>query len=100
MDTVRVNVSVSTLFYTCFVAFFICASVVEDENALGYRLPPHEIQEIVDAPPIPALSFSPQRDKILFLKRRSLPTLSDLAISELKLGGLRIDADINSRSRM
>ena len=83
-----------------FVGFFISSSVEEDGNALGYRLPPREIQEIVDAPPIPALSFSPQRDKILFLKRRSLPTLSDLAISELKLGGLRIDADSNTRSRM
>ncbi|XP_052185080.1 probable glutamyl endopeptidase, chloroplastic isoform X2 [Diospyros lotus] len=66
----------------------------------GYRLPPPEIRDIVDAPPLPALSFSPQRDKILFLKRRSLPPLSELARPEEKLAGIRIDGKCNSRSRM
>ncbi|XAR58375.1 Acylaminoacyl-peptidase [Bertholletia excelsa] len=77
------------------------ASAADDE-ALdgGYRLPPQEIRDIVDAPPLPALSFSPQRDKILFLKRRSLPPLSDLARPEEKLAGIRIDGQCNTRSRM
>lgn len=66
----------------------------------GYHLPPPEIRDIVDAPPLPALSFSPQRDKILFLKRRSLPPLSDLARPEEKLAGIRIDGRCNTRSRM
>lgn len=66
----------------------------------GYRLPPQEIRDIVDAPPLPALSFSPKRDKILFLKRRSLPPISDLARPEEKLAGIRIDAKCNTRSRM
>ncbi|XP_026435470.1 probable glutamyl endopeptidase, chloroplastic [Papaver somniferum] len=74
----------------------------EDSSALdgGYHLPPSEIRDIVDAPPLPALSFSPQRDKILFLKRRALPPLTELARPEEKLGGLRIDAKCNTRSRM
>lgn len=46
------------------------------------------------------LSFSPLRDKILFLKRRSLPHLAELARPELKLAGVRIDGKSNSRSRM
>ncbi|XP_074368396.1 putative glutamyl endopeptidase, chloroplastic [Apium graveolens] len=73
-----------------------------EDDALdgGYRLPPQEIRDIVDAPPLPALSFSPRRDKILFLKRRSLPPLSDLARPEEKLAGVRIDAKCNTRSRM
>lgn len=66
----------------------------------GYRLPPPEIKDIVDAPPLPALTFSPQRDKILFLKRRSLPPLAELAKPEEKLAGVRIDATCNTRSRM
>ncbi|KAJ4958109.1 hypothetical protein NE237_025220 [Protea cynaroides] len=66
----------------------------------GYRLPPPEIRDIVDAPPLPALSFSPQRDKILFLKRRALPLLSELAKPEEKLAGIRIDGKCNTRSRM
>ncbi|XP_057461519.1 probable glutamyl endopeptidase, chloroplastic isoform X1 [Actinidia eriantha] len=73
-----------------------------EDSALdaGYRLPPQEIRDIVDAPPLPALSFSPQRDKILFLKRRSLPPLSELARPEEKLAGIRIDGNCNTRSRM
>ncbi|KAL0371544.1 UNVERIFIED_CONTAM: putative glutamyl endopeptidase, chloroplastic [Sesamum angustifolium] len=59
-----------------------------------------EIRDIVDAPPLPTLSFSPNRDKILFLKRRSLPPLAELARPEEKLAGVRIDGKCNSRSRM
>ncbi|XP_021839183.2 probable glutamyl endopeptidase, chloroplastic [Spinacia oleracea] len=66
----------------------------------GYQLPPSEIRDIVDAPPLPALSISPYRDKILFLKRRSLPPLIDLAKPEEKLAGIRIDGKSNTRSRM
>lgn len=73
---------------------------VESASVTGYRLPPFEIRDIVDAPPLPALSFSPLRDKILFLKRRSLPPLSDLARPEEKLAGIRIDGKCNTRSRM
>ncbi|CAM8903735.1 unnamed protein product [Rhodiola kirilowii] len=74
----------------------------EQDDALttGYRLPPPEIKDIVDAQPLPALSFSPNRDKILFLKRRSLPPLAELAKPEQKLAGIRIDVKCNTRSRM
>eukprot|EP01018_Ginkgo_biloba_P008717 Gb_40375 [translate_table: standard] len=74
----------------------------EDEMSSigGYQLPPSDIRKIVDAPPTPALSFSPNRDKILFLKRRSLPPLSELARPEEKLAGIRIDGNCNTRSRM
>ncbi|KAF1869587.1 hypothetical protein Lal_00017162 [Lupinus albus] len=74
----------------------------EDEASLGveYRVPPPQIKNIVDAPPLPALSFSPYRDKIIFLKRRALPPLVELAKPEEKLAGIRIDGNCNSRSRM
>ncbi|GAB2301826.1 hypothetical protein Dimus_035852 [Dionaea muscipula] len=74
----------------------------EEDSALagGYQLPPPEIRSIVDSPPIPAISFSPRRDKILYLKRRALPPLADLARPEEKLAGIRIDGKCNTRSRM
>lgn len=75
----------------------------EDEDStlgVGYRLPPKEIKDIVDAPPLPALSFSPHRDRILFLKRRALPPLAELARPEEKLAGVRIDGKCNTRTRM
>ncbi|TKY61708.1 glutamyl endopeptidase [Spatholobus suberectus] len=74
----------------------------EDESNIGvrYRVPPPEIRDIVDAPPVPALSFSPLRDKIIFLKRRALPPLAEIARPEEKLAGIRIDGKCNTRSRM
>lgn len=83
-----------------YISLFVCLNYVELALGTGYRLPPPEIRDIVDAPPVPALSFSPHRDKILFLKRRALPPLADLARPELKLAGVRIDGYCNTRSRM
>lgn len=90
-------ISAVKLNYPCHLNFGI---VADSSLGNGYRLPPPEIQDIVDAPPLPTISFSPHRDKILFLKRRSLPPLAELARPEEKLAGVRIDGKCNSRSRM
>ncbi|KAF6999255.1 LOW QUALITY PROTEIN: hypothetical protein CFC21_015313 [Triticum aestivum] len=66
----------------------------------GYRLPPKEIQEIVDVPPNPSYHLSPRRDRIMFLKRRAMPPLSELAKPDKILAGIRIDSSSNMRSRM
>ncbi|EMS61523.1 putative glutamyl endopeptidase, chloroplastic [Triticum urartu] len=66
----------------------------------GYRIPPKEIQEIVDVPPNPSYHLSPRRDRIMFLKRRAMPPLSELAKSDKILAGIRIDSSSNMRSRM
>lgn len=89
--------SLVKLKYLCLLIFGIYA---DSSLGNGYRLPPPEIQNIVDAPPLPTITFSPHRDKILFLKRRSLPPLAELARPEEKLAGVRIDGKCNSRSRM
>lgn len=65
----------------------------------GYQVPPEEIRAIVDAPPTPSLSFSPTKKHMIYLQRRSLPPLSDIARPELKLAGIRIDPEYNMRSR-
>ncbi|KAF8067166.1 hypothetical protein HT031_002213 [Scenedesmus sp. PABB004] len=109
----------------------------------GYREPPKEILDIVDAPPQPGLTFSPDRSlvrrrqrpptaaasagrptprdgqrgtgprrmsppplpprraQILQLSRPpSLPPIFEISRPELKLAGVRIDAEQFSRSRM
>lgn len=59
------------------------------EVAPGYRLPPTEIASIVDSPPEPILSFSPDRKLVLQLSRPPPnPPVSELARPELKLAGL------------
>mgnify|MGYP001810693284 CR=1 FL=1 len=58
--------------------------------ASGYRLPPKEIADIVDTPPEPLLSFSPNRELVMQLARPpGNPPISELARPELKLAGER-----------
>jgi hypothetical protein len=58
------------------------------ELSPGYRLPPPEIASIVDAPPEPILSFSPDRKLVLQLSRPPPnPPVAELARPELKLAG-------------
>ncbi|KAL6657316.1 hypothetical protein ACP70R_005096 [Stipagrostis hirtigluma subsp. patula] len=72
----------------------------EDDGGYGYRLPPKEFQEIVDVPPNPSYYISPRRDRIMFLKCRAMPPLSELAKPDKILAGIRIDPSSNTRSRM
>jgi len=81
------------------------SSLLQDEASFcsldyGYRLPPKEIQEIVDVPPNPSYYISPRRDRIMFLKRRAMTPLSELAKPDKILAGIRIDPSSNTRSRM
>ncbi len=62
----------------------------------GYRLPPQEVVDLIDAPPEPNVSFSPDGRFILYLERSSLPTIDLLARRMLKLAGQRIDPMANS----
>lgn len=55
----------------------------------GYKQPPKEILDIVDAPAQPALTFSPDRSQILQLTRPpALPPIFDISRPELKLAGV------------
>ena len=67
----------------------------------AYRVPPDEILAIVDAPPQPALTYSPDRRTLLQASRPPpLPPLSEVARQELKLAGLRLDQEQRSRARL
>lgn len=56
----------------------------------GYRLPPPELQALVDAPRPPRLSLSPRRDLVAYLWTPVLPGIDVVSQPELKLGGIRI----------
>src|SRR3989442_13329121 len=57
-----------------------------------YRTPPQVVIDILDAPPPPAVSVSPDRQWLLLLEQRSMPTIAELARPMLRLAGRRIDA--------
>lgn len=63
----------------------------------GYRLPPQDIVDIVDAPPSPFTTLSPDKRHLLLLHREGLPPVSELARPMERLAGLRLDAETNGR---
>src|SRR5213592_4708196 len=56
-----------------------------------YKTPPQVIVDILDAPPLPAASISPDRQWLLLLEQRSMPTIAELAAPMLRLAGNRIN---------
>jgi len=67
----------------------------------GYKRPPDDLAQFTERPPSPNITLSPDRERLLYLHRPpALPPVSELAREELKLAGLRIDAQQNSASRM
>eukprot|EP00798_Chlamydomonas_sp_ICE-L_P008108 gene8108-1354_t len=79
-----------------------CSSLsAADASKGGYKVPPKEILDIVDAPSQPSLSYSPDRKLILQIERPpGMPPIFEMARTELKLAGLRIDPELFSRSKM
>ena len=55
----------------------------------GYRKPPQEVLDILNAPVTPTALVSPTRDKMLLVTGFRYPPLSDLAQPMLRLAGLR-----------
>ena len=63
----------------------------------GYRLPPRAVVDMVDAPPTPAVSVSPEGTTMVLVHRENLPPIRELARPMERLGGLRLDASTNGR---
>src|SRR5687767_10769962 len=64
-----------------------------------YRLPPKEIVDILDAPPLPTASVSPSGQVIALLERASMPAIADLAQPMHRLAGMRVNPRTNGPHR-
>jgi len=69
------------------------------EDALGYQTPPQILADMIDAPPTPAVAVSPDGEWLVMLERPGLPPISEVAMPELRLAGLRINPRTNGPSR-
>ena len=65
----------------------------------GYKKPPKEVLDILNAPITPAALVSPTRDNILLSTGLRYPPLADLAQPMLRLAGRRINPASNSPHR-
>ena len=81
------------------VLLLVCNAAGEDTTRLDYQMPPKHIADLVDAPPSPVATLSPDRQWMVLLERPNLPTIEELAQPELRLAGLRINPRNNGPSR-
>lgn len=65
----------------------------------GYELPPQDVIDIVDAPPAPSYSLSPDGSTAVLAHRDALPSMEDLAQPMLRLAGSRINPNRNEARR-
>jgi dipeptidyl aminopeptidase/acylaminoacyl peptidase len=72
-------------------AFFFHPVAAQTE----YRLPPSPIPEILDQPPLPFASTSPDGRHLLLQERATMLPIAELAAPMLRLAGLRINPATN-----
>ncbi len=65
----------------------------------GYKKPPKEVLDILNAPVTPGVSVSPTRDNMILTTGLRYPPLADLAQPMLRLAGRRINPAANSPHR-
>lgn len=89
-------------FYALLLVFLILSVTKAQDNNVqpNYRMPPKAIADLVDAPPTPAVSISPNRELLLLMNRPNLPPITELAQPELRLAGLRINPRTNGKSQV
>ncbi|MBI5363335.1 MAG: S9 family peptidase, partial [Planctomycetes bacterium] len=66
----------------------------------GYKLPPKEIVEVLDAPPTPQALPSPRGEWILFVERPAMPSIEDVLRPWLPLAGMRVDPALNATKQL
>lgn len=66
-------------------------SSAEAQTKQVYMDPPPELAKIVDTPPTPTISVSPDRSLLLVITRPGLPGIDEVSQPELRLAGLRIN---------
>ena len=77
----------------------LSAGVSYAQDQAGYQMPAKAIADLIDAPPTPGVSISPDDRWMLLLDRPSLPSIEEVAQEELRLAGIRINPRTNGSSR-
>ena len=65
----------------------------------GYKLPPPEVVELLDAAPTPRVSMSPDRKWMVLIERNAMPSIAEVSRPMLRLAGMRIDPVASARYR-
>jgi dipeptidyl aminopeptidase/acylaminoacyl peptidase len=79
--------------------FLFSSALSYSQENLSYQLPPKEIHDLVLAPSTPRISIDGSRTKMLLMELPELPSVEELAASEIKVAGLRINPAVTGASR-
>lgn len=82
------------------LALAIIAFETNAQEGITYQKPPKEILELVDVPQVPASFIDDKEENIVFAYRSTYTSIEELAKTELRLAGLRIDPKTNIGSRV
>ncbi|NIO49576.1 MAG: prolyl oligopeptidase family serine peptidase [Candidatus Aminicenantes bacterium] len=85
--------------FIVFIFAFIFLSILPLSAQEPYKLPPKEVVDIVDAPPLPRAIISPKGDFMLLAEYESMPSIAYMAQPLLRLAGMRITPLYNSRQQ-
>lgn len=91
------NISTYVATFLCVLLFFQWPALAQQNN--GYQRPPQAIEDLVNAPVTPSVSFSRTGDLMLVLERPGYASLEDLSHPELRIGGIRINPANSGPSR-
>jgi dipeptidyl aminopeptidase/acylaminoacyl peptidase len=69
------------------------------QSAITYQQPPAPIERLLDAPPPPVISLSPDRRTLLISQPQAFPSIADVAQPRFRLAGLRFNPATNGPSR-
>lgn len=78
------------------VAVFVAAASPAAAQT-SYREPPAEVVQILDAPPAPIVSVSPDRRWLALAHRKNMPSIEEQSQPMLRLAGRRINPATNGR---
>lgn len=84
---------------TSLLALLVTTSMLAQEN-ISFQKPSKEILDLAEYDRAPSIQMDSQKKNILFSYRNTYKTLEDLNLTEMKLGGLRIDPNTNISSTL
>ena len=76
-----------------------CFSIIKSQGNYIYQRPPNEILELVDVSLPPRVLIDENKKFMVHLYRDSYKSIIDLSNPEIKLAGLRLNPNSNSKSR-
>ncbi len=68
----------------------VLAPVAAAQESAGYRRPPREVVEVVDAPPTPSVVVSPAETHVVIAHRDALPSIAEVSEPMVRVAGMRI----------